>query len=218
MGFVDTRINKICRWCKRIIGTGQIPSPLNIDRSKVPYDSTRRICAALNNTPLFDHVAREMNLPDNQFFIDDEKRSQLSFIASDTLPTEIKKAERKILEKFGVRFGEVVPSDHAFQFAELPNGWKKVPGANRYESYLVDEKERARAFIHFDGAVHNRGAYLALEKMFSIHLGDNHQWNVLAGSKKMYSAKDKHDDAEKWLNKNYPMWKDPSAYWDIEIG
>ncbi len=101
-----------------------------------------------------------------------EAKGQQSFLASDTLPTDMLSNHhydaRAILEAAGVVFGAVVEGDPLFQYAELPSGWRKEADEDDSEirSYLIDDQGRKRAYIIYEPIFYKRNALLRLISRF----------------------------------------------------
>jgi len=165
-----------------------------------------------------------------------EAQGQRQFVESDTLPMDIRGEERAILETFGVKFLGAVPGDDAFQYVELPLGWRKTPTDHSMWSELMDEKGRKRASIFYKAAHYDRRANLSLCHRFSVKFDYDrlkregiYVAHVMDGDRVIHTT-DPVDHADgdlvyataqkaetivcKWLDKNYPDWKDLSAYWD----
>ncbi|MEK7655236.1 MAG: hypothetical protein AAB386_00955 [Patescibacteria group bacterium] len=163
-----------------------------------------------------------------------EAQGQRSFVASETLPTDMTAKDKAGLEKAGVRFGAKVEGDDLFQYVELPAGWKKVPTDHSMHSNLLDDKGRERAGITYKAAFYDRYARLDVSCRFSYCLNyDRENENVtvahVTDSGKVihttepikYESEKRHDSydaayeqARAWLDERYPDWQDPSAYWD----
>ncbi len=164
-----------------------------------------------------------------------EAQGQRSFVGSDTLPTDIPPTEKETLEKWGVKFLGAVEGDPIFQYVQLPQGWKKVPTNHSMWSNLVDDRGRGRAGIFYKAAFYDRSAHLSLDCRYQAHF-DYDLFNKKAvGVTKVYDGtqvifqtepmssdgKDSYHisdicskQANDWLDKNYPDWKNPAAYWD----
>ncbi len=150
---------------------------------------------------------------------------------TDVFPTMIDKTSRKILENAGVKFGNLVEGDASFRNVELPIGWKKVPTDDPKISELVDDEGRRRAGIYLDGRygfVHVGTRFrvkfdysrLATEDVVVCSVTDGKRALfttepvVVAGYAETASAQTKATkDAEDWLKKYFPEWRDPQAYW-----
>ncbi|MEI6280893.1 MAG: hypothetical protein WCP17_02750 [bacterium] len=173
-----------------------------------------------------------------------EARGQRSFVESTTLPTEIRGGvdcnPEAALEAMGVKFLGVVEGDELFQNVELPKGWKKVADGHSMHSHLVDDKGRTRASIFYKAAFYDRRADMSLHSRYSVmfdynrageeHIGvTNVIDNVVDHDKVIYTtepiaevtnaneyqvSKVATKLAIEWLDKNYPDWRSPAAYWD----
>ena len=166
-----------------------------------------------------------------------ESRGQSSLVNSDTLPTKMDDLDRVILEKAGVVFGDVVKGDEIFQYAELPEGWRKNPTDHSMWSELLDEKGRKRAGIFYKAAFYDRNAYLHCEHRYSYrndydHEKANNEIVVLVTDcgktihttkalplpeRERYNVTDiAYAAANEWLNENFPNWTDAGAYWETD--
>jgi len=169
-----------------------------------------------------------------------EAEGQKSLVNSDTLPTDIGRHsdynEKAILEAAGVKFLGEVEGDPMFQYVELPPNWRKAPNDHPMWSKLVDEKGRERARIFYKAAFYDRSAHMSLTTRFHIECDYDRQekngevvMNVFDIDKNIYTTNpinlpDKREIykvakqagilAATWLEKKYPDWKNPGAYWD----
>ncbi|MDO8536648.1 MAG: hypothetical protein Q7R94_00155 [bacterium] len=168
-----------------------------------------------------------------------EAQGQRSLVASETLPTDIRKYDgydtKAILEVAGVKFLGTVEGDDMFQYAEFPKGWKKVPTDHSMWSKLVDENGRERASIFYKAASYDRSAHMTASRRFGLRFdyarfdrtevgvtdvtdGDKVVYTTVpipGNGKKSYEVSGlANQRAAKWLNRNYPDWKNASAYWD----
>jgi hypothetical protein len=163
-----------------------------------------------------------------------EAHGQQEFVASDTLPTEIRKESREVLEAAGVKFLGPVPGDDLFQYVQLPPGWLKAKTDHSMWSDLLDEKGRKRAGIFYKAAFYDRSAYLHTTTRFGTGRIENESdacvIDILDGNKVIHKIKaDKVDDdsewlhltrdvaynkAKAWLTERYPDWENHGAYWD----
>lgn len=96
-----------------------------------------------------------------------EARGQREFVTSDTLPSDIKEADKAVLIACGFRFIGPVDGDPLFQFVEMPKGWTKKATDHSMWSKLVDDKGRERGSIFYKAAFYDRAAHLHLERRFT---------------------------------------------------
>lgn len=190
---------------------------------------------------LFGFFAEALLTGGDQAIERQEAAGQDDLVNSDTLPTDIggrygEPLQCPILEASGVKFLGVVDGDPLFQYVELPQGWKKLPTDHSMWSKLVDEKGRERAMIFYKAAFYDRSAHMRLSLRFSVtndykraetegiavaHVLDceniiysTEPLKLPADDRKKYEVSDKAKKAaEKWLNKHYPDWRNPAAYW-----
>ncbi|MFH1430448.1 MAG: hypothetical protein ABIG71_02910, partial [Candidatus Uhrbacteria bacterium] len=99
-----------------------------------------------------------------------ERSGQASFVNSTTLPTDMQGDTRKILEAAGVKFLDPVEGDDMFQYAELPDGWKRQQTDHSMWSNLVDDRGRIRAMIFYKAASYDRSAHMGTCSRFSVGL------------------------------------------------
>ncbi len=170
-----------------------------------------------------------------------EAQGQQSFVDSETLPTDMARYggydPKAVLEAAGVKFLGEVEDDPMFQYVELPAGWKKEPTNHPMWSKLLDDKGREHASIFYKAAFYDRNARLHLTPRFGFHRDYDKEEkegiavthitdgvNVIHTTKpiklpddnlKRYEVSHKADEtAVTWLDKRYPDWRNPGAYWD----
>jgi len=123
-----------------------------------------------------------------------------------------------------------------FQYVELPAGWKKAPTDHSMWSKLLDDKGRERASIFYKATFYDRSAHLSLTTRFGFRRDYDREekegvavtyvtdgGNIIHTTEaikmpddrqKRYEVGDKADKAASaWLNKQYPDWRNPGAYW-----
>lgn len=168
-----------------------------------------------------------------------ESAGQAAFVSSTTLPKEmLHGCTREKLEQMGIKFGADV--DDLFVTVQLPDGWKKVATDHSMWSDLIDEKGRKRAAIFYKAAFYDCHAHITLCRRYGISsygpcdsegnlteytksshmlttVKDGEDTIYVAGVCKNgdYEYADRHTKiATDWLDKHYPGWKDPMAYWE----
>ena len=92
-----------------------------------------------------------------------EARGQQSFVASETLPTDMSPEDKQALDAAGVEFLGVVEDDPIFQYAKLPEGWEKRRTDHSMWSDLVDSDGEVVARIFYKAAFYDRSAHLYLK-------------------------------------------------------
>lgn len=165
-------------------------------------------------------------------------KSVQSFAASDTLPADADKFQRRVLKRAGVTFGNPVAEDPIFTFVRLPDGWSKVASTEPSWFDLVDDKGRSRALICYNAWFQAREAQIILLKRFIlardyaiedekgviqydvldqgvvVFTTEQYGANTNRDSKEWYREERKaHKVAKAWLNKNYPGWDDYVFDW-----
>ena len=165
----------------------------------------------------------------------EESDGQVSLINSDTIPAKMNEETKKALTKSGVKFGELVEDDPLFQYVELPEGWTKRP-IDRLWTDLLDSRGQVRARLMYKAAFYDRKARTSANLRFRfgtdyesaergvvishVRKGNeivfsSDEYHVDPESRDQYAAMDKADkQCRQWLEKNYPDYLDPSAYWD----
>jgi len=173
-----------------------------------------------------------------------EAQGQKSFVNSETLPTDMARHgdydTKAILEAAGVKFLGEVEGDPMFQYVELPAGWKKAPTDHSMWSKLLDDKGRERASIFYKAAFYDRSARLSLTTRFGFRRDYDKEekeglavtyvtdgGNVIHTTKPIKLPDDRQkrrevghktdNAASAWINKHYPDWQNPGAYWDLEL-
>lgn len=168
-----------------------------------------------------------------------ERNGQAAFVNSASLPKEMSQnCTREKLEQCGIKFGDDI--DEIFVSVQLPDGWSKQATEHAMHSSLLDDKGRIRAHIFYKAAFYDRRAWIRLVTRYSVQEFDpcdeagtaveygNHSHirtavkdgdtvvNVIgireSSDHKTYDAH--YAEAYDWLNKNFPGWENPLAYWD----
>ena len=169
-----------------------------------------------------------------------EAEGQQSFVAREILPKECNYCNREQLKAMGIVFGDDV--DDLFVSCKLPEGWKKVPTDHSMWSELLDDKGRKRAAIFYKAAFYDRSAIISINPRFSCcrEPEDRYKTNmryeerqagnwygiVKDGDKIIFQTEpikgptheqddQLHKEAEGWLTKKYPDWRNPLSYWNI---
>jgi len=97
-----------------------------------------------------------------------EAQGQRELVAAGTLlPREFH--DSAALEKFGVKFGQVVEGDDLFVHAELPPGWRLEASSHPMHSDLLDEKGRKRAGIFYKAAFYDRRATGSAKRRVTVN-------------------------------------------------
>jgi hypothetical protein len=170
-----------------------------------------------------------------------EAQGQRDLVNSSRLPHEFIGGMQSDLELAGVVFGDVV--DDLFRNVTLPEGWKLEATEHSMWSDLLDNHGRKRAAVFYKAAFYDRKAHLSVTQRFNISSYNHcdaegnlveygqpytHLATVITDCEKPvkligcyvdssdnWSMRDVHyEEATKWLDANYPDWKDRSAYWD----
>lgn len=173
-----------------------------------------------------------------------EAKGQQQFVNSATLPLKFNSGTRRELETMGVKYLERPGDPAAlFCPVNLPSGWKVEPTDHSMWSKLIDDKGRERASIFYKAAFYDRDAFVNVNRRFGVSryeacdaegvpiaypnphthfatvIKDGGKPIRLIGIREDSDAgRDRsdrhHEEAEAWLNENYPDWQNRTAYWD----
>jgi hypothetical protein len=161
-----------------------------------------------------------------------EAAGQATLCANEQLPKDMRGATREQLEAIGFKFGTDI--DELFVTAHLPPGWKKAATDHSMHSDLVDDKGRERAGIFYKAAFYDRRAYLSFNPRYSenhyvecpanpgvyqVQVEDaRRQMRVFGTYAKGREGWDECSRLEglarAWLDEQFPLWRDPLAYWN----
>ena len=206
-----------------------------MDKKKVPNTSKE-----VRENPL-GFLAKAIVQGPSKAIQQQEASGQDSLVESDTLPTDMTCSDgydpKRVLESVGMKFLGPVEDDELFQYVEPPKGWKKVKTDHPLWSKLIDDRGRKRASIFYKAAFYDRSAYMIILRRFNLRLDYKREEkegivvvNVTDCGEKIYTTepiplpanekkrrkaeKKAEKNARKWLNKHYPGWENPAAYWD----
>ena len=204
-------------------------------KKRVPFNASREA----RKNPIIPLAEGMISGPSESIY-HQEAQGQKSFVNSETLPTDMARHgdydAKAILEAAGVKFLGEVEGDPMFQYVELPAGWKKAPTDHSMWSKLLDDKGRERASIFYKATFYDRSAHLSLTTRFGFRRDYDREekegvavtyvtdgGNIIHTTEaikmpddrqKRYEVGDKADKAASaWLNKQYPDWRNPGAYW-----
>jgi hypothetical protein len=174
----------------------------------------------------------------SQAIMNQEKRGQNGLINNEVLPKRINTGTKEQFEEMGIVFGE--EADDLFVYVTLPDGWKKEPTNHSMWSKLIDDKGRERANIFYKAAVYDRCAFMGITRRyrissfettdeqgnlmddedathFSVYILDCKKPIKLIGIRIKEYGSDvvykQEKEAKNWLDKHYPDYKNPLAYW-----
>lgn len=138
-----------------------------------------------------------------------------------------------VLSKWGIETHESV--DDLFVQVELPDGWQLKATDHSMHSDLLDDKGRVRASIFYKAAFYDRCADMALKTRYTFTVEPVNGWQdydckdyvckVMDQGKVLWVSdvaknasfpeRDELGDKGKaYLDKRYPEWRSPFAYWD----
>lgn len=173
-----------------------------------------------------------------------EARGQRDFVESASLPLKFNLGTRRELELMGVVYGERPADPNAlFCPVRLPEGWKVEPTDHSMWNKLIDDEGRERASIFYKAAFYDRDAFINVNKRYGVsgykpcdaegnptpYESHTHFATVIQDGGKILKVigvredsnstdrtlRDKHrEEANAWLDTNYPDWQDRTAYWD----
>lgn len=86
-----------------------------------------------------------------------EKAGQAQFVASATLPVDMRGVTIAELESLGFTFGD---ESGLFVAATLPPGWSKKGGTHDMWSYIHDDQGKERASVFYKAAWYDQSATL----------------------------------------------------------
>lgn len=154
-----------------------------------------------------------------------EAQGQQDMVASEDLPADMSPSREEITEHTGIQFHEDL--NELFVRVTLPEGWKKEATDHSMHSKLMDEQGRERAGIFYKAAFYDRRANVFFNRRYSAHghyndAGEVTKVLVLDGEKVIKELPtdpslknyEQGDVGNRWLDENYPDWKDVWAYWD----
>jgi hypothetical protein len=144
----------------------------------------------------------------------------------------------RVLAAIGVKLLGVAAGNQFLQPITLPAGWKKVAGNRSVYSHIIDNKGRMRVeIISYQAGSNEQKVFMYLCRRYGRSFDHDHFCNtnqgvthITDGNQVMYTtqpvAADTHPGnpdmvmketdaaASTWLNKHYPRWHNPGAYWD----
>ena len=152
-----------------------------------------------------------------------EKTGQRELITSNQLPVSLgmRGTANEDYEKMGIRIIGETEGDNIFFDVELPQGWKIQPTEHPMWSELVDSKGRIRSSIFYKAVFYDRSAHVRISHRYEVHceyegknkifyhiVKDNETNKIIFGN-----VKTSEKDGAEFLNKAFPDWRNPHAYW-----
>ena len=159
-----------------------------------------------------------------------EKAGQQQLVNSTNFPRELLHGcTVEQLEQLGFVFGAVV--DDLFVSVTLPAGWVKVADDHYMWSHIYDEKGRKRVNVFYKAAFYDRSAHASLVTRYGVNAyvespqSGYYSTVIVDGGVPIetldtrlegdYKSTDAaYKLAHAYLDKHYPDWRDPMAYWD----
>jgi hypothetical protein len=148
--------------------------------------------------------------------------------AADRLPSNMSVEDQAALVQLGFIFGDTI--DDIFRSVQMPAGWTIKPSDHSMHSDLIDPQGNKRGGIFYKAAFYDRKAHFNLNCRYyvsqdyaqptSTHFIEDAKtgqrahvvgtapyadWNAGDAMSKQ---------ACKWLESNFPDYRDPLAYWD----
>jgi len=172
--------------------------------------------------------------------LDQEAAGAAELRIKSFLPVQGTQGREEEWEKVGVTFGPV-PDDDIFREAFLPEGWVKESDSHDPRHMVIrDAKGRVRATMFYKAAFYDRKANVNLRSRYSIRQhydapDGTIQWQVYDCETVIHTVERKSPSREKepeayyellnklyrndggardWLDKEFPDWRDPTAYWE----
>jgi hypothetical protein len=172
-----------------------------------------------------------------------EARGQQQLVESQAIPVrwgmgagEPAELDAKLAE-LGFELGDPYPDDDLFRPAKLPEGWGKAATGHSMHSDILDERGFARIGVFYKAAFYDRRADMRLHRRiltaYDPRRGfDEKHYRVVwaampvTGGRESYTILESfHSDdyaevddlADAWVTKNYPDWRNPLAYWDVDV-
>ncbi len=161
-----------------------------------------------------------------------EAEGQRQLCESTQLPTEVTDTSKKALEDAGVVFGESSKDDDIFCSATLPEGWEVKPTDHSMWSALHDANGNVRANIFYKAAFYDRSAHMTAcgryrtdsdyqdeDETRTVSVTDMREKKTIHATEPVSRGEyekynNQYKEADAWLDKNFPDWKNAAAYWD----
>jgi len=171
-----------------------------------------------------------------------ESMGTRQMVASQQLPKDV---DTDALLAIGIQFIGPSKGDDLFIDVKLPDGWTRCRSTeDSRTSYVCDAVGNKRVRVWYKAASYDRKAYATVLRRFGVQARGFNEYTCgvcwvldekdpsapvsvfqtedmkFATSKEYFAA----DDAGAikapcllWLSDNYPDWRSPAAYWDIEV-
>ena len=155
------------------------------------------------------------------------------------LPIDCKNKEIQNVKEHYLSLGFKITKEYSWRLeAELPNGWTAKSIGNTCFRQLIDNKGRVRAEIFRKREIHEQDFFIRFNRRFTIHehivsnvndiitsfhyvLDNARIFRVCKTDQIAFNKNDVYDyESEssnvcvKWLEENYPDYKNPNAYWN----
>lgn len=176
-----------------------------------------------------DHVI-QLYRPENHEMLlaeraEQEKLRNMNMVPRTMIP------DTATFESLGFKFKDI-EGDSAFCTVTIPNGWHMPSSYDFGKSYICDEKGRKRASIELIANTPNPYGKMTLLCRYKVSTDfdvTEREDAVVAvdttNDAKLYCSPyvyhmlgetlDKYwNEAEEFLDANYPNWRDPLQYWD----
>jgi hypothetical protein len=148
---------------------------------------------------------------------------RVAFVKSATLPRGMQ--DPQAFRRMGIKVGPIVGYDARLVKCILPRGWKKQATDGRSFFDLIDQQGRIRASIMYDEARTHAPAFMYPVPRFCVKVfksGGGFIAEVRDGLAVVFEVKDAEESpafkgAIEWLDREFPSWREPSAYWNEAV-
>jgi hypothetical protein len=162
-----------------------------------------------------------------------EAAGQRELVASEQIPTDLRRITPEQLAALGFVLGDPTPDDPMFRPATLPRGWSRRGTDHSMWSTIVDEKGRERFSVFYKSAFYDRSAHMgsttrysystdyegtpdapSLRRIFLTDGGERLECVASYEDGQWEDYRVANDLAAKVLAERWPDHQDPMAYWD----
>lgn len=175
-------------------------------------------------------------MPSGEAIMAAEEGGQQGFVGSDLLPVDSRPPLGELAAALdGFEVLGPCRDDPLFVHVRLPKGWQRKAAEHAMWNDLVDEAGRRRAMIFFKASFYDRSAFMAWSTRFTIErrkagrTGEGFNalvvlevidavtgealWGGQADAGSDSAERRMRQEAEAWLDRKRPGWREPAAYW-----